>query len=81
MPLQESDFNVQSIQIEPYVLVDQVSTTDFYIGTSRSFSDPSKANWRIKRVYQVGSVWKIGYPDGNQDFTFIWDNRYLYTYA
>jgi hypothetical protein len=81
MPLQESDINVQSIVIEPSILVDTLTSTDNYIGTSRSFRDPSKPNWRIKRVYQIGTVWKIGYPNGDQGFNFVWDLRFTYVYS
>ena len=81
MPLEETDNSVQSIVIEPTTLIDQVSSTEFFLGTSRSFKDPAKANWRIKRIWQVGTVWYEGYPNGNQDFTFIWDSRALYIYS
>jgi hypothetical protein len=81
MPLQESDYNVQAIVIEPTVLVDEVSTDDFYIGTSRSYRDPASANWRIKRIWKVGNVWKQGFANGDQGFTFIWDLRFGYVYS
>ena len=76
-----TDFNVQALTIEPTTLIDTASSTDFYIGTSRSFTDPAKGNWRIKRIWQVGTVWFEGYPDGDQGFIFIWDLRAGYTYS
>ena len=79
--LQDSEINVQALDIEPYLLVDQQSDTNFYIGTSRSFNDQGKPNWRIKRFWKIGSVWKEGYPNGKQDFTFIWDDRLTYIYG
>jgi hypothetical protein len=79
--LQDSEINVQALDIEPYVLVDQQSTTNFYIGTSRSFNDPAAHNWRIKRIWQVGNVWKSGFPGGDQGFTFAWDDRVSYVYS
>jgi hypothetical protein len=79
--LNSTDNSIQSIVIEPTTLVDQASTTDIYIGTSRSFKDPGAANWRIKRIWQVGTVWYEGYPSGDQDFTFIWDLRTGYDYS
>lgn len=75
------NFNQQSILIEPFVLIDEASPEDFFIGTSRSFNNPSKENWRIKRIWRVGSVWKHGYPNGNQGFTFSWDLRFEYVYS
>ena len=73
--------SVQSIFIEPTILIDEASTIDFYIGVSNSFSDPAQPNWRIKRIWQVGNVWKQGYPNGDQGFTFIWDDRLTYVYS
>jgi hypothetical protein len=75
-----TDFNIQSLNIEPYVFTDVVSSTNIYIGTSRSFNAGGAPNWRIKRVWQVGTVWYMGYPGGDQGFTFIWNNRATYTY-
>lgn len=82
-----TDFNdnisisIQAITIEPSVLIDQVSSTEFYIGTSKSFNNPGAAVWRIKRIWQVGTIWMSGYADGNQGFGFIWDNRSDGTYV
>jgi hypothetical protein len=73
--------STQAINIEPSILIDAVSDTDFYIGTSRSFNNPGAANWRIKRVWQVGTVWLSGYANGDQGFTFIWDSRIGYVYS
>lgn len=72
--------SVQAIKIEPYLLVDEVSLTTFYIGTSKSFSDQAKANWRIKKIWKDGNVWMFGYPNGSQDFGFSWTDRAGYTY-
>jgi len=79
--LQDSEINVQSIVIEPTTLIDQVSSTDFYLGMSKSFKDPAIANWRIKRIWQVGTVWHEGYADGIQDFVKVWDLRATYVYS
>ena len=72
--------SVQSIKIEPYLLVDEVSLNEFYIGTSKSFSDQTKSNWRIKKIWKDGNVWMFGYPTGSQDFSFAWSDRAGYTY-
>jgi len=78
--LENSDINAQSIFIEPNILVDELSTTEIYVGTSKSFNDPSKSDWKIKRIVKIGSIWKFQFPDGEQDFNFVWDDRLLYTY-
>ena len=78
--MNKSDFNVQSHRIEPYVLIDELSENEIYIGTSNSFSDRARPTWRIKRIIKIGTVWQMEYPDGNQDFSFIWNNRFAYSY-
>jgi hypothetical protein len=75
-----SDLNAQSINIEPYLLIDQLSTTEFYIGTSKSFKTQSAENWRIKKIYQSGTIWIIAYPNGDQGFNYKWSDRLTYTY-
>jgi len=74
------DINVQHHQVDPYVLVDETSSTEIYVGTSRSYNDRGKGIWRIKRFWKIGNVWNSGFPDGNQKYVHIWDNRLSYTY-
>lgn len=75
-----SDFNIQAHQIEPYVLIDELSDTELYVGTSISYNNKGMSIWRIKRTIKIGSVWQTEYPNGNQDFKFTWDDRLLYEY-
>lgn len=70
----------QQHKIENILLVDELSDTEYYVGTSANFSDPAKDNWRIKRIWKVGNVWRFEFPDGNQDFKWVWDDRLSYTY-
>jgi hypothetical protein len=74
------DFSTQFHNIFPVMLVDEVSSEEFYIGISKRHNDQSKPDWQIKRIWKVGTVWNFGFPDGKQDFKFIWDNRLSYTY-
>ena len=67
--------------IERPMLVDEVSKTEFYIGTSKNTKLTTEANWRIKRIWQVGSVWYFGFPDGDQNFSWVWEDRDTYTYS
>jgi hypothetical protein len=76
----DSDFNIQSFNIDPILLVDELSSTEFYVGRSINSNDTSKANWRIERIQKIGSTWKFEFPDGNQSYDFIWDNRFTYSY-
>jgi hypothetical protein len=53
---------------EAPLLVDEVSSTEYYVGQSKNTPNIYKDNWRIKRIWKVGNVWNFGFPDGNQDF-------------
>lgn len=79
-----SDFkhseHLNSHKYEAPFLVDEVSSTEFYIGESNNTRYQDKNNWRIKRIWQVGNVWNFGFPDGNQDYVWNWDLRDTYTY-
>ena len=74
------NINTQQYNAEQIMLVDEMSSTEYYIGTSDNSSDQAAANWKIKRIWQIGTVWKFGFPDGNQEFKWIWDDRLSYTY-
>ena len=71
----------QQHDIENILLVDELSDTEYYIGVSNNFSDPAKANWKIKRIWKVGNVWKFEFPNGSQEFKWIWDDRLSYSYG
>jgi hypothetical protein len=79
--LEDSNINIQAINIEPYTLIDTVSSTEFYTALSINGNNGSTPYWRIKRTIQVGSVWITGYPSGDQSYAYIWDNRFGYTYS
>lgn len=79
--IDDISISVQALNIEAPLLIDETSSTEYYIGTSKSFIELSKPNWRIKRIWKIGNVWRIGFPDGKQDFAFIWDDRLSYTYS
>ena len=76
-----TDMNIQQYNYHPVVLIDELSDVEFYIGYSRNFNNQSKPNWQIKRIWKVGTVWHFGFPNGNQDFKWIWDERYGYSYS
>jgi hypothetical protein len=64
---------------EPYIYVDQSGTTK-YTGTSQNSNNGGVAVWKIKKEWKVGNVTLMGFPNGSQDFIFIWNNRVGYTY-
>jgi len=76
-----TDSNVQSPNIEPITLIDEVSSEEFYIGTSINGGNTSKATWRIKKIWKDVTVWKVEFPDGDQSYNYVWDDRistYIY---
>jgi len=81
MPLNQSDYNIQVHNVDPITIVDESSATEYYVGVSKNTGNEGKANWRIKRIWKIGNVWKFGFPNGDQSFKFVWDDRYDYTYS
>ena len=75
--LSESTF----ISYEPVKLIDEVSTQLYSIGTSNFGNASNSAVWKIKKIEKIGNVWSLAaYPDGNQDYKFVWDERGNYNY-
>lgn len=68
------------IRREPPMLIDELSTEEYYVGTSRNSNNQASSNWKIKRIWKVGNVWLTGYPNGDQGFNYVWDDRYSYVY-
>ena len=66
----------------PKTLIDEVSATEFYIGVSIGGNDTGAPIWSIRRIVLVGTVWATAlYPNGDQSFNFIWDDRTILNYA
>ena len=77
--LGSTDISGQALNIQPYVFTDITGTTT-YTGVSISFGDGSKPVWKIKKEWTVGTVRYMGFPNGSQDFAYVWTNRTGYTY-
>jgi hypothetical protein len=75
------DYNSQPFNLVATTLIDTPSSTEIYIGTSKSFKDTSKPLWQIKKIWQDSTVWKTEFPNGDQGFKFIWEIRGTYTYS
>lgn len=65
---------------EPYVLTDVVDDTLIYIGTSQKGNQPKLNCWKIKKVWRSGNIWQMGFPNKDQSFSFIWNERGGYDY-
>ena len=77
--LSENEYNTQQI-IQPK-LVDIVSPTIIYIGISNNVKSTAAMNWRIQKISQTGTVWNFEFPNGDQDFKYVWGLRASYTYS
>lgn len=79
--LLQTSFNTLSFNYEPVKLVDVVSSTVIYIGTSETSNSESSPIWQIKKIWQDGTVWRFQFPTGDQSFSHVWANRASLTYA
>lgn len=71
-----SDYNYT-----PNTLIDEVSSTEYYIGISNNGSNINSPTWKIRKVIKIGTTWNTSlYPNGDQGFSFIWNNRAIYSY-
>lgn len=79
--LQDSEINIQMQQMQPITLVHEYSPTEYYVGVSTNGSDTSKANWQIKKMSKSGDIWTVNrFPNGDQSFKYVWDDRLIYIY-
>jgi hypothetical protein len=72
--------NPQLYNFSTLALIDEVSSTMFYIGDSNGAKDENAAIWSIKKIWQDGTIWRTQFPDGDQSFKFVWTDRGTYTY-
>jgi len=78
--VQSTDINGQVFNLEPILLIDNLSDNEVYIGTSRGLRIENKTIWRIKRYTNVNGIRKFAYPNGKQDFNYVWNDRFTYNY-
>ena len=72
--------NPQFYTLGSSTLIDEVSSTEYYIGISSGANDVSATSWSIKKIWQDCTVWRTQFPDGDQSFKFVWSDRGGYTY-
>ncbi len=61
-------------------LVDSTDASNVYIGKAQVGSKESEAKWQIKRISTSGSVVKMAFAGGSDDFVNTWSSRATYTY-
>lgn len=63
------------------VRVDEVSATVNYIGYVQNLNASEELPiWKIKRIMQDGTVWKIQWADGDELYDNTWVDRYSLDY-
>ena len=80
-----SDFNnmnnnIKIYNLEPYVLIDGLTGTTRYIGTSLTINDMDGTIWRIKKELIIGNIQYMRFPNGDQSYAYAWSGRTGYTY-
>lgn len=61
------------------LILDQVSSTLFYVGEANIASLTSSPVWRIRKIDTSTGV-SIKWADGNSNFDNVWDNHTSLTY-
>ena len=72
--------NVTSVDTTFSIRIDQISDTLLYIGEGNLGADESAPVWSIKKMEQIGSVWRVTYADGNQNKDNVWSDRLTLSY-
>jgi hypothetical protein len=72
--------NIKIYNSEPYVLISGITGSTRYIGVSLIFGDTGKPTWRIKKEWVNNNVKYMGYPNGDQSYSYVWDSGLTYTY-
>lgn len=61
--------------------VDTASSTVTYVGEAATAITEAASFWKIKRLTTVGTVLKIEWADGNEDYDNVWNDRTSLTYS
>jgi hypothetical protein len=61
-------------------LIDEVDSNTIYVGIASRATITSASSWQIIKILTTGTVTSVLYPNGNDGFLYIWDNRTTYTY-
>lgn len=61
-------------------LIDEASPSVTYICTASPGTQADEPHWRIQKITKSGSVTRTQYPNGQNTFTFVADDRATYDY-
>jgi len=72
--------NIKIYSFEPYVLIDGLSGSTRYVGTSICGGNVNLPTWKIKKEWISGNVQYMGFPSGDQSYAYAWSGRTGYGY-
>lgn len=61
--------------------IDESSDTLIYIGYATLGANENSNSWKIKRIQKTGTVWKVEFADGNENYVHNWTNRATLNYS
>ena len=62
-------------------LIDEVSTSEIYMGWASAGASESSSVWRIKKISTTGTMTREQWAAGNVNFTNNWANRASLSYS
>lgn len=75
------NYNKMPAQYKEREIVEEVSETLFYIGKCKTFCNPNMQGWQIQKIVKVDNSWMFQFPNGSQEYNYIWDERGTYAYV
>lgn len=71
---------VLTTKIESPTLIDEVSSSEIYLGYAVAGTSANDSSWKIKQIKQVGTIWTQKYPNGDENYIYKWADRTTLTY-
>ena len=62
------------------VYVDEVDTSNTYVGEALAGTSPATTGWRIKKVVTAGAITTVKFADASVVFVKTWNSRASYVY-
>jgi len=63
------------------IRVDEVDSSNTYLGTASVGSATSSASWQIKKIIESGTLTSILFADGDTSYDNVWDDRASLSYS
>ena len=63
------------------IVTDEVSTNLTYVGRALRGTSTSSPAWLIERITVYWAITKVETPNGNEDYTQVWDDRASLSYS